>query len=127
MFGCYSDEKKYGPHAQLTGTALTWGNYFTEVVTSVLNGTWKPEDAWGGFKRGFIDLLPLNSSIPSKVQKQVAELKLQMATGRLHPFAGPVLDQDGKVRVPLGQTISDLDLAKMDYYVQGVASRMPSK
>jgi hypothetical protein len=38
-----------------------------------------------------------------------------------------VVDQAGKVRVAAGQTISDLDLEKMDYYVQGVASKLPGK
>jgi basic membrane protein A and related proteins len=38
-----------------------------------------------------------------------------------------VVDQEGKVRVPAGRTISDPELEKMDYYVQGVASKMPGK
>jgi simple sugar transport system substrate-binding protein len=65
--------------------------------------------------------------VPADVQALAKKLEAQIVAGKLHPFAGPVVDQDGKVRVPAGQAISDHDLEKMDYYVQGVASKMPGK
>ena len=37
------------------------------------------------------------------------------------------IDQDGKERVAAGKVMSDDDLGKMDYYVEGVASRLPKK
>ena len=55
------------------------------------------------------------------VTKQEAEIK----SGALHPFAGPVVDQDGKTRVPAGRNMTDDELGKMDYYVEGVASKLP--
>ena len=124
---CYnSDEIKYGPHAQLTGTIHLWGAYYTKVVNEVLAGTWKSENVWGGFKMGFIDLAPFNPSVPKPVKDLVLKLKAQIISGKLHPFAGPVTDQDGKVRVPAGQNITDHDLDKMDYFVPGVAAKMPN-
>jgi len=35
------------------------------------------------------------------------------------------LDQDGKERLGAGKTMSDQDLGAMNYYVQGVSSRLP--
>jgi simple sugar transport system substrate-binding protein len=125
---CYnSDELKYAPKAQLGGTILTWGDYYTKVVNEVLAGTWKPGSVWGGLRDGFIKMAPLSSAVPKAVQDQVKQLEAQIVAGKFHPFAGPVIDQDGKVRVPKGQVISDHDLEKMDYYVQGVASKLPGK
>ncbi len=125
---CYnSDELKYAPKAQLGGVLLTWGDYYTKVVSEVLAGTWKSGSVWGGLKDGFIKMAPMSAAVPMDVQALAQKLEAQIIAGKLHPFAGPVVDQDGKVRVPAGQTISDLDLEKMDYYVMGVASKMPGK
>lgn len=125
---CYnSDELKYAPKAQLGGTILTWGDYYTKVVNEVLAGTWKTGSVWGGLKDGFIKMAPMSAAVPKDVQDHVKKLEAQIKAGTFHPFTGPVVDQDGKVRVPAGQTISDHDLEAMDYYVQGVASKMPSK
>jgi simple sugar transport system substrate-binding protein len=125
---CYnSDELKYAPKAQVGGVILTWGDYYTKVVSEVLAGTWKSGAVWGGLKDGFIKMAPMSAAVPKDVQAQVKQLEAQIVAGKLHPFAGPVVDQDGKVRVAAGQTITDLDLEKMDYYVQGVASKMPGK
>jgi simple sugar transport system substrate-binding protein len=51
-------------------------------------------------------------------------MEKQMADGSLHAFTGPVVDQDGKTRVAAGETMSDGDLSGMDYYVQGVVSKL---
>ncbi len=125
---CYnSDELKYAPKAQLGGTILTWGDYYTKTVKDVMAGQWKTGFIWGGLKEGFIKMAPMSAAVPKAVQEQVKKIEAQIKAGSFHPFTGPVVDQDGKVRVAAGQTISDDDLHKMDYYVQGVASKMPSQ
>ncbi len=127
VFAYNSDESKYGPKAQVGGTILTWGDYYTKVVGDVLAGQWKSGSVWGGLKDGFIKIGPMSAAVPKDVQAMVKHLEAQIVAGKLHPFTGPVVDQDGKVRVPAGQTISDHDLEKMDYFVQGVASKLPGK
>lgn len=126
-FGYHSDMSKYGPKAQLTATTHLWGDFYTRVVGEVLAGTWKPTNVWGGFKDGMIALAPLNPAVPKDVRDLVGKLEGELKAGTRHPFAGPVVDQDGKTRVAAGQSIGDADLARMDYYVQGVASKLPKK
>jgi hypothetical protein len=36
-----------------------------------------------------------------------------------------VIDQDGKERVAAGSNMSDGDLSGMDYYLEGVVSKLP--
>ena len=127
VFAYNSDESKYAPKAQLGGTLLTWGDYYTKVVSDVMAGKWKTGFAWGGLKEGFIKMAPLSPKVPKAVQDHVKKVEADIAAGKFHPFTGPVVDQDGKVRVPAGQVISDHDLETMDYFVQGVASKMPAK
>jgi basic membrane protein A len=124
-FGYHSDMSKYGPKAHLTATTHLWGDYYTQTVKAAQAGTWKPDSTWGGYKEGMIKLAPLNSAIPADLQARIVSMEGQLADGSLHPFAGPVVDQDGTERVPAGSNMSDADLSKMDYYVNGVVSKLP--
>ena len=123
-FGYHSDMSKYGSTAHLTATTHHWGNYYTQVVKAAQSGSWKPESIWGGYKEGMIRLAPLNPSLPAELRSRIADMEKQMADGSLHPFTGPVVDQDGKTRVAACETMSDGDLSGMDYYVQGVVSKL---
>ena len=123
----HSDMSRYGPKAQLTASTHDWADYYTKTVGDILDGRWKTSSVWGGMKDGMVKLAPLNPAVPPDVAALVARLEGEIKAGTLHPFAGPVVDQDGKVRVPAGSVMSDEDLGKMDYYVEGVASRVPTK
>ncbi|MBK8792804.1 MAG: BMP family ABC transporter substrate-binding protein [Holophaga sp.] len=126
-FSYHSDMSKYGPTAQLTGTTHIWGDFYTKIVNEVLAGTWTGTNLWGGFKDGMIRLAPLNSAVSAELKTQVAKMQAEIVAGKLHPFAGPVVDQDGKERVAKGKSMSDGDLGAMNYYVQGVASTLPKR
>ena len=74
-----------------------------------------------------IKLAPLNPAVPADVKETVVKLEGELKAGKFHPFTGPVKDQSGKERVPAGKVISDDELGKMDYYVEGVAGNLPKK
>lgn len=124
-FGYHSDMSKYGAKAHLSATTHHWGAYYTKVVQDVLAGTWKTGTIWGGIKDGFIKLAPINPVVPKDLQDQVAKIEGDIRAGKFHPFTGPVVDQDGKERLAAGQVMSDADLGGMNYYVQGVTSKLP--
>ena len=126
-FGYHSDMSKYGPKAHLTATTHVWGDFYAKSVSDAIGGMWKTTNVWGGMKDGMIRLAPLNPAIPADVKAQVAKLESELKAGTFHPFAGPVVDQDGKTRVPAGKNMTDDELGKMDYYVEGVASKLPKK
>jgi len=125
--GYHSDMSKYGPKAHLTATTHHWGEFYTRSVNEVIAGTWKPGNLWGGYKDGMVKLAPINPVVPADVRDAVTKLEADLVAGRFHPFAGPVVDQDGKERVAAGKVMGDDELGKMDFYVQGVASRLPKK
>ncbi|NBO81511.1 MAG: BMP family ABC transporter substrate-binding protein [Betaproteobacteria bacterium] len=127
VFACgyHSDMSKYGPKAHLTATTHHWGAYYTKIAQEVIAGTWKAGTIWGGMKDGFIKMAPLNASIPAAVKDQVTKVEADIRAGKFHPFSGSVMDQDGKERLGAGKTMSDDDLGKMNYYVQGVTSKLP--
>jgi simple sugar transport system substrate-binding protein len=126
-FGYHSDMSKYGPKAHLTATTHVWGDFYAKSVNDAIGGTWKTTNVWGGMKDGMIKLAPLNPAIPADVKAQVAKLEGEIKAGTFHPFAGPVVDQDGKTRIAAGKNMTDEEMGKMDFYVQGVASKLPKK
>jgi simple sugar transport system substrate-binding protein len=125
-FGYHSDMSKYGPHAHLTATTHNWGDYYVKTIEEVEAGTWAPTSVWGGYPRGMIKLAPLNDAIPAELQARIHDMEKQLAARELHPFAGPVVDQAGKVIVPEGKKMSDEELNKMNYYLEGVTSKIPN-
>lgn len=125
-FGYHSDMSKYGPKAHLSATTHHWGEFYKQTVGQVLAGSWTPPRLWGGMKDGMVKLAPLNPSIPADVRAMVEKLEADMKSGALHAFAGPVVDQDGATRHASGP-MSDEAMGKMDFFVQGVASRLPKR
>ena len=126
-FGYHSDMSRYGPTAHLTAVTHHWGEFYIDTVRQVLAGEWIPVNVWGGHADGMISLAPLNEAIPEDVRAKVAELQTGLVDGSFHPFTGPIVDQDGTERLAEGEVMADDVLSTMDYFVQGVASRLPSR
>ena len=126
-FGYHSDMSKYGPKAQLSATTHHWGEYYTKTMNEVAAAKWKPSSLWGGMKDGMIKVVAYNAAVPADVKTQAQQVEADIKSGKLHPFAGPVKDQDGKERLAAGKNMADEDMGKMDFYVEGVAGKLPSK
>ncbi|HEV8500367.1 MAG TPA: BMP family ABC transporter substrate-binding protein [Casimicrobiaceae bacterium] len=122
----HSDMTKYGPHAQLTAVTHVWDAYYTRVAQSVLDGTWKPDHVWGGIKEGMIRMAPFNAAVPKSVQDEMLKAQADIVAGRLSPFSGPMKDNEGKLRLAAGATMTDEAMNKMDYYVEGVQGKVPT-
>ncbi len=125
-FGYHSDMSKYGPKAHLTATTHQWGDYYIKTINQAIAGTWKPSNVWGGFQQGMIQLAPMNDAIPAGIQAHVRDLEKHLKTGAFHPFTGPIINQDGKEILAAGQVMSDRQLSKMNFYLQGVVSKFPN-
>ena len=65
-------------------------------------------------------------AIPEAVVIQVTSLKNDIAQGKAHPFTGPIKAQDGSILVAKRETLKDIDLLKMNVYVEGVEGKLPN-
>ena len=120
---------KYGPKAQLSATTHQWGDFYTKTASDVIAGTWKTTNVWGGMKDGMIKLAPLNPAIPGRRQGRWSRSsKARSRPARCIrspvPCQGP--GRQGRASPP-ARTMTDDELGKMDYYVEGVASKLPKK
>ena len=119
-FGQASDMVAFAPKAQLTSIVDNWNGYYVSRVDAVLNGTWKSSDTWDGLKAGMVEMAAYGPDVPANVAAAADKIKNGIIGGSLHPFTGPIKNQKGELMVKAGETISDGDLLKMDWYVQGV-------
>ncbi len=122
----HSDMKKFGPKAQLAAVTHHWGAYYTKQAKEVIDGTWKSTNVWGGIKDGMVSLGDFGPSVPNDVKQFVLGKEKEIIAGTLIPFAGPVKDNEGKIQLEKG-AMTDESLSKMDYFVEGVAGRLPGK
>lgn len=123
--GYHSDMSKYGPHAQLTASTHHWDEYYVGEVKKVMAGQWKSGDVWGGFKEGMVQMAPMNPAVPKEVADLAKAKQAEIASGKLHPFAGPIKDQSGKVRVPQGKHMADPEILSLNWFVEGVVGTLP--
>ena len=73
---------------------------------------------------GLMELLGV-PHVPADVQALVKEKAAAIKAGTFHPFTGPIKDQTGKVRVPAGKSMTNGELAGMNWYVMGIKGSLP--
>jgi len=96
-------------------------------VEEILNGTWKGnQDTWDGLKEDMVQIAPFNDAVPQDVRDMVNQAKADIIAGKLHPFAGPLKDNEGKERIAAGATMSDGDMLGFNWYVEGVVGKLPN-
>jgi len=124
-FSYNSDMSKYAPTSQLSGDITDWSGYYTRTVQNVLAGKGIGPNIWDGLKEGMIKIAPFNAAVPKPVRAYVDKVMAEMKAGKVHAFQGPVIAQDGSVKVPAGQVMNDKDLNAINYYVKGVVGNVP--
>ena len=123
-FGQASDMIGFAPKAQLTAIVDDWNGYYVARAKAVLDGSWKSGDTWGGFKDGMVQMAPF-TNMPEEVAKLAQKTVDGIASGTLHPFQGPIRNQQGEMKIKKGAVMSDDDLLRMDWYVEGVEGSLP--
>lgn len=123
-FGQASDMIRFGGKAQLTAIVDNWSPYYVARTKALLDGTWKSGSIWGGFDSGMVQMAPF-TNMPDEVAAMATKTYEAIKAKTLHPFAGPISDQAGAQKVAAGQTLSDADLHKMNWYVKGIEDKIP--
>lgn len=61
--------------------------------------------------------------ISAENRKKIEAERAELLAGKKIVYSGPLADRDGKERVAAGQQLSDPDLWKMDWFVEGVKTQ----
>ena len=116
----HSDMSSIAPQAQLLAVTHQWGSYEVARLQAALDGRWRSQRVWGGVKEGMIAVGHFGPRVPQAVQDEILARQQDIASGRLHPFTGPLRDNQGREQLPAGQTLSDEAIQKMNWLAEGV-------
>lgn len=122
-FGQASDQIKFGPKAQLTAIIDNWGPYYIRRIKAVMDGTWKTQSSWDGMAEKTVSMAPM-TNMPADVAKMAMQTVADIASGKLHPFTGPITKQDGTVVGEAGKPLADGEILGMKWYVKGVDDKL---
>ncbi len=123
----HSDMRAIAPDAQIVAVTHQWGDYYIRRVQAVVDGTWAPGNLWGGVKEGMIRVGDFGRKVPQPVQDEVLARQKDIAAGTLQPFravAADIRDNTGTVAIARGTQLSDEQILKMNWLVEGVQGRV---
>jgi basic membrane protein A len=112
--------QQFAPEYWISGTGFTLGGKLTWLASTVLDGSWTPIFLRCGMADGCMAMAPYGPKVPQEVQDYVNQVKADLEAGKIVVFTGPVVDQDGTVRVAEGEVLSDDAMSAVDWFVQGV-------
>lgn len=130
--GYNSDMRQQAPGAVMTSPVWNWGPYYVETVKAIKEGTFDstPTAAtltyWGGLKEGIVGISDFGPMVPEETKQLVEQEKQRIISGEWDVFYGPLKDQNGEIKVPDGQKMSDDEMLQMNWFVEGVEGSIPA-
>ena len=118
--GYDSDQSENFADIWLTASLYNWGPYYTERIQAVIDGTWETGDYYGNIADGFVSLAPFGDRVSEETIALIEQRQQELIDGEYYEFEGPLLDQDGELRVPEGERLTLEDILAMDWFVEGV-------
>ncbi|MBI4495919.1 MAG: BMP family ABC transporter substrate-binding protein [Deltaproteobacteria bacterium] len=112
--------QEFAPRGWLTGLGFTWGGMMTDTAQQVIDGTWEPAHLRKGIADGYMAVAPFGAAVPDDVQQLVLDTVVAIDGGELNPFCGPILDQDGVVRIAEGECWGNEKMGDFDWFAQGI-------
>ena len=115
----------------LSSPQWVWGQFYEQVVRSIMNGNWDEEktgkivNLWWGMSSGVIDVT-VSPELPDGVRLLANLLKTELREGRLDPFARKILDQQGNIRNDGTVTFTPVELMNMDWLCENVEGSLPT-
>jgi simple sugar transport system substrate-binding protein len=119
----HSDMRKVAPDAQIVAVTHQWGDYYKQRTQQVLDGTWKSGSVWAGVKEGMVRIGHFGPKVPKAVQDEVLARQNEIAAGKLRPFAGPIVDNEGNAVIAKDQALTDEQILNMKFLVSGVQGK----
>jgi basic membrane protein A len=119
----HSDMRHAGPDAQVLAVTHHWGDYYTQRARQAQAGQWKQSNTWGGVREGMVKVEHFGPKVPESVRAEVLARQKDIAAGTVKPFAGPIVDNEGKRVAAPGTALTDEQILSMNFLVAGVQGK----
>jgi len=116
------DMSEVVPHTVLTSVVWNWEVYYTQLLRSIINGTFTTIPYMGGLEDGLVALTDLHPTLTTpEMQMMVREAKRELLDGTLRIFDGYMVTNTGQViEVIDGLPTEDEMVQTMDWYFSNV-------
>ena len=106
---------------RLTAIEDIWGPYYISRAKAMLDGRWKPDDAWWGMKEGTVVIAPYSKAMPDNVKAAADKIIAGWKDGSYDVFTGPIRTSPARSASPRASHEGRRPLV-IDWYVKGVQS-----
>ncbi|KAJ3096243.1 hypothetical protein HDU97_006076 [Phlyctochytrium planicorne] len=119
----YDSQGVLGNHI-LTAALLNWEPVHTKILEMALDATLSGSHFTLGFAESASIVSPLSGEVPYDTRELVALESARLSTISGEPlFCGPLTDNQGVLRTPVGKCKTELELASENWYLQGIDDR----
>jgi len=108
------------------GVGYKWQLPESKSTAEAVEGTFEVIPGQQEFYDNVVHLAPLNPAIPEMYRALILRRYEEMKEMLFEPFTGPIKDQDGNLRLEAGQRATHDDLWGMNWFVEGIPSRIPT-
>ena len=112
--------QQFAPEYWITGIGFTLGDKLTWLASTVIDGTWEPIFLRCGIADDCMAMAPYGPKVTQEVKDAVDQARADIDTGTKVVFAGPIVDQDGNVKVAEGEELTADVMGSVDWFVKGV-------
>ncbi len=111
------------PDTFLTAPTFEWENFYEPHILECLQGKFAGRHYWEGAETGTVSLAPLSRNVKPEAAKAVEEARRRLLSGTFDVFYGPIVDNEGNVRVRDKECMTDAEMLNaFDWYVDGVVT-----
>lgn len=119
--GEFTDASVECPQSTVTSVTMDFAPFFEEEVGKLLDGSFKAVPLKVLPVEGVLGLGKWGPGIPADVKQKTEAALDELASGKLNPWTGPIKDQNGQVKVPSGEELSQKFIYnEWDWYVDGI-------
>jgi basic membrane protein A len=105
--GYNSDMSREAPGAVIGSVVWNWGEYYTHLVQSVIDGSFTTAPYFGGLREGIVDLTPLSDLAAPGTAQAIAAARTRIEGGAFNVFDGALETNDGRIVGEPGATLPD--------------------
>lgn len=116
------DLHELAPKSALCASIWTWDRYLSPEIKKIAAGNWQadPNSLLVGQTRGGVDIACCGHELTETAMATLLDVRDGIIIAGKQVFAGPLMDNDSRERVPAGGVLSEAELRAMDWYVKGV-------